>query len=211
MNALAITKPATLATDADFHIVEQPRWMTFHRLAMQSAREAVLYAALCGLELMRVRAGMPRGEWLPWLEEHFPGSARTAQRYVGVGEILECRMRNATHGSHLTTVFNTLLDGGVLPDDRREAALDALHEIAPASTPRQLFLECGVLKHAESPHAAAKKAKKQLAKQAGIDTPIMETWLRMNRAKRLRFVRENIDVLEELIAEAKKLRRKGAI
>jgi hypothetical protein len=53
----------------------------FH-LAETHGQNAVEYAIKCGDELGKIKDQLEHGQWLPWLEKHFDGSARTAQVYV---------------------------------------------------------------------------------------------------------------------------------
>lgn len=53
-----------------------------HEQATHAFRRAVQHAVRCGELLEEVKARMPHGAWLPWLDEHFPASRRTAQGYM---------------------------------------------------------------------------------------------------------------------------------
>ena len=55
----------------------------------------------CGQALIEARRLCVHGEWLPWLEEHFPASRRTAERYMSIA-------RNAPDVSHLPTLSAAL-------------------------------------------------------------------------------------------------------
>lgn len=53
----------------------------FH-LAETHAHNAVEYAFQCGEHLAEIKAQLDHGQWLPWLDKHFDGSARKAQVYA---------------------------------------------------------------------------------------------------------------------------------
>jgi hypothetical protein len=51
-------------------------------LAEQHWRDAVGHGIRVGQLLVEVKAELRHGEWLPWLAANFPGTARTATRYM---------------------------------------------------------------------------------------------------------------------------------
>lgn len=53
-----------------------------HRACEEAARSAVDRGIRCGEMLAGVKASLGHGEWLPWLEENFQGTTRTAQTYM---------------------------------------------------------------------------------------------------------------------------------
>lgn len=53
-----------------------------HDQAQQAFTSAVEHAVRCGELLTEAKAGVPHGEWLPWLAENFPASEDTAQAYM---------------------------------------------------------------------------------------------------------------------------------
>lgn len=53
-----------------------------HQLAQDAFQSAVEHAVRCGELLNEAKAQVPHGAWLPWLNEHFPASHRTAQGYM---------------------------------------------------------------------------------------------------------------------------------
>lgn len=53
-----------------------------YELANSLARDAVVHAIRCGEKLIEAKAALAHGEWLPWLEEHWPASAKTATNYM---------------------------------------------------------------------------------------------------------------------------------
>src|SRR4051794_22236732 len=68
------------------------------RLAQQGTLK---YAIRLGELLTEAKSLMKHGEWLPWLEDSFPGDPRTAQRYLALAA-------NTTHVSHLGSVREAL-------------------------------------------------------------------------------------------------------
>jgi hypothetical protein len=53
-----------------------------HRLAIQHRDLAIEHAVKAGRMLLSVKASMPHGEFLPWLQNNVQFTARTAQRYM---------------------------------------------------------------------------------------------------------------------------------
>lgn len=53
----------------------------YHRAAESSACQAVLYAILCGMELIAARKEVPKGDWLTWVQVNCPFEQRTAYKY----------------------------------------------------------------------------------------------------------------------------------
>jgi hypothetical protein len=52
------------------------------RKAEEAWRDAVGHAVKAGEKLIEAKALVKHGEWLPWLDAYFPGSARTASTYM---------------------------------------------------------------------------------------------------------------------------------
>ena len=62
------------------------------------------------------------GKWLPWLEENFDLSLRTAQRYIAAAEYAARQMRHVSHFTNLApTVLYQLAAGHYNPEE--EAAI----------------------------------------------------------------------------------------
>jgi len=55
-----------------------------HLLAHQHKDKAIDHARQAGEILLRVKASLAHGEWLPWLQANVPFTARTAQSYMAV-------------------------------------------------------------------------------------------------------------------------------
>jgi hypothetical protein len=53
-----------------------------HDAAQQAATAAVKHAIRCGELLADAKTQVPHGEWLAWLDAHFPAGRRTAQGYM---------------------------------------------------------------------------------------------------------------------------------
>lgn len=53
----------------------------YHRAAQARASEAVLYAVLCGMELIAARQDVPEGDWGLWIESNCPFTRMTAFSY----------------------------------------------------------------------------------------------------------------------------------
>jgi hypothetical protein len=57
-----------------------------HALAQEAAASALEHARACGELLIEAKGIVAHGGWGAWLGEHFPASARTAQRYMTIAE-----------------------------------------------------------------------------------------------------------------------------
>jgi Protein of unknown function (DUF3102) len=64
-------------------------------------RRTVEHAVNCGLLLIEAKQQVPRGSWLPWLEQNFAGATRTAQAYMRLA-------RNAHDVAHSPTVHDAM-------------------------------------------------------------------------------------------------------
>lgn len=64
-----------------------------HAKAIQNAAQAVEHAKRAGELLLQVKAALPHGDFLPWIEENVSVSARQAQRYMAaaVGKLFPIR------------------------------------------------------------------------------------------------------------------------
>src|SRR5215216_3184776 len=77
LSKIARQEPRTLAALAE-QINEE------HRLCEQAARNSVEHARAAGEMLIEAKSQVPHGGWLPWLEENFEDSERTAQVYMRI-------------------------------------------------------------------------------------------------------------------------------
>ena len=57
-----------------------------HRHCVVSAREAALWAAIAGLELMHHKHTLPHGAWAPFVADYCEFSIRTAANYLGAAQ-----------------------------------------------------------------------------------------------------------------------------
>ena len=90
---------------------------TEHEACHASMQKGLEHALKAGELLLEAKAGLPHGEWLPWLGENCPDiSERTAQRY----------MRIAENGDELEAKSATVAD---LTIRAAEEALTTPHEI----------------------------------------------------------------------------------
>lgn len=82
----------------DPHADQAARINEAHRAAKEHAARAIERAIEAGDLLNAVKAQLPHGRWLPWLEQHCPDiSARTAQQYMRVARELPAEKRSAAH------------------------------------------------------------------------------------------------------------------
>ncbi|KAB2871041.1 MAG: DUF3102 domain-containing protein [Burkholderiaceae bacterium] len=63
-------------------ITAAPEINRLHQLAQQRADEAIGYAKQAGALLLKVKADLAHGEFLPWLQANVSVSPRQAQRYM---------------------------------------------------------------------------------------------------------------------------------
>ena len=70
----ALDEPALLALAADVNAA--------HRACEAATRTAVAHALGAGRLLLRAKAALPHGAWLPWLRAHVACAERTAQLYM---------------------------------------------------------------------------------------------------------------------------------
>ncbi len=73
-----------------------------HRTFVGAFRKTVEHGIQAGELLSRAKAACPHGTWLPWLEENFEGSSRTAQEYMRLynhRDALRANTRDAAHMS----------------------------------------------------------------------------------------------------------------
>lgn len=71
------------------------------RAAEDAWRDAVGHAIKAGQLLIEAKSLVRHGDWLPWLEHHFPGSARTASNYMRLA-------RNSADVADLPTVRDAI-------------------------------------------------------------------------------------------------------
>jgi hypothetical protein len=57
-----------------------------HALAIQHAGQALIFAIRCGELLLKAKASIPHGQWLPWLRANVEFSERSAQGYMRVAQ-----------------------------------------------------------------------------------------------------------------------------
>jgi len=73
-----------------------------HDEAERHAGMAVVYAARCGEKLIKAKAAVGHGQWIPWLEANCRVSRRQASRYMRLAkEMPELIGANGTSTSHL--------------------------------------------------------------------------------------------------------------
>ena len=73
---------------------------TEHRAALAGFRATIDHAIRCGELLLQAKAGLPHGQWLPWINENLNLKPRQCQNYMRVAENREAL--NANLAAHLT-------------------------------------------------------------------------------------------------------------
>lgn len=96
MNAV-MEAPQTSVAPAMGQLIEEQ-----HRLALQHRDAAVRYAVAAGQMLLGVKAMLPHGEFLPWLEKNVSFTARTAQRYMAAAAPKPIYDRSVSHSPKRT-------------------------------------------------------------------------------------------------------------
>lgn len=66
-----------------------------HSLCAAAYGTALVHAINCGRMLAAVKSDLQHGEWLPWVEEHFDGSERTARVYMQLADSPELQDRQS--------------------------------------------------------------------------------------------------------------------
>lgn len=114
-----------------------------HREAEQALNTGLAHAFRCGELLAEAKTQCKHGEWIPWLEENFDSSARTAQNYMKLAARrveLEAGMEaNTQPVSHLGVKEALKLTAEPKPQTCIEAfsglldedVLDAIPELSP--------------------------------------------------------------------------------
>jgi len=74
-----------------------------HQAAQRAWEGAVMHAVECGRLLIHAKETIAHGQWIPWLEENFPASVRTAQGY----------MRLARHGEDAQALAHLGVEGAL--------------------------------------------------------------------------------------------------
>jgi hypothetical protein len=134
------TKPFKPLAVLDGQLADAPHNI-YHRNAVTAAGQAVAWAVMCGLELIKIRKQVGHGEWLPWIKKNCDFTERTAYRYIGVAEGVKAKKLN------LTSMSNLL---GAAPSnltiDQRNELLQAVHKATDGETLQQLYLDFGIIK-----------------------------------------------------------------
>jgi hypothetical protein len=73
----------------------------YHAKCEAAVGQAVAYAMEAGDRLAKVKEGLGHGEWLPWLEQNFKGTPRTAQAYMRVAAN-RTELEKRSSASHLS-------------------------------------------------------------------------------------------------------------
>ncbi len=115
---------------------------SYHRLAVASARDAALWGALAGLELISHRVTLRRhGDWAAWVANHCQFSRRTAGRYMVAAQRAVVQMQGGPqfapselHPDEWEALKQRLLD--VLEDDALGEERAALIASVRAAKPR---------------------------------------------------------------------------
>jgi hypothetical protein len=90
MSAILANTSAELSSDSSTQVVSlsdcATEANTLHTLIAGYARKSVEYAIRLGGILIRAKASVAHGEWMPWAADNLQFDLRTAERYVAVYE-----------------------------------------------------------------------------------------------------------------------------
>src|SRR5690349_21749875 len=70
------------------------RIVTYHTGSKRSAQQQIVYAFLCGLELVQTKEQLGHGKFLPWCKDNLPDdcSQRTATNYMRFADVVQERL-----------------------------------------------------------------------------------------------------------------------
>lgn len=105
---------------------------TSYGTAMRHARDWIREARACGDLLIAAKKRVKHGEWLPWLNVHFPGSADTAENWM---KIAHNWWRLSEDVSRLTSVDAALK---ILREEKKKPNLLSYHQQKVAELQKQL-------------------------------------------------------------------------
>jgi len=71
-----------------------------HQLCQRAYGDALAHAIEAGLLLLGVKAELPHGRFMAWIEEHFAGSQRTANIYMQLAAVPQ--VSNSQDAANLT-------------------------------------------------------------------------------------------------------------
>jgi hypothetical protein len=181
---------------------QHPAWYTCLQRAIRDTIGSMVYTALCGLELVKIQEEQKaEGQWMLWLERSWPLSVMAANMRVRLG--LELNERLETIDPHDAEWFRDLATNPQeLSHNDRERAVTILREIAPASTARSLFAECGVLQL--PPKLERGPAEKKEPRPPKPPTPphvkVGKAWEKLPSESRMIWVMQYREEIEELLA-----------
>ena len=172
---------------------------------MLATAQAACWLVLAGYELIKKKAEIGRGEWLPWIEANCEYSTRTAQNYMGLAEGIAARAKkkNAALGDMRAEDFHALLDksAGTLDDGEQLRLLKAVHGLTGEETIRQLYLDFGIIKEPKRLGGARTKGEeKETAQPRGMSDADWARYQRMDEPER-----EAFDLLTPLFRDIEHL------
>ena len=120
-----------------------------HHLAQTHAGEAIEHARRAGEILLRVKAELSHGQFLPWLATNVSVTPRQVQRYMAAAQgkpIPVRKLSNATPASHLNTDQRELpakTGFTAIPDHAMWTIQDAcVYLVEQSTTPNHFFVSC---------------------------------------------------------------------
>lgn len=152
-----------------------------HRQAQGHATKAIEHARQAGALMVKAKAEVSHGEWLPWLGSKCPDvTPRTAQRYMRIAKewpALEAAAgANATHVSQMT--IRDAVDH-LTSTTARLAKLDgeSLSRVSEISTDKPVLRAISEVNEQYRNESAAKAAKEREARQIGTgELRVYDQW-----------------------------------
>ncbi len=129
------------------------RIKVYHEGFQKAFSDQMGYAVLAGLELNRIKAALPHGEFMKWRAKHLPEIPhRSASRYM------EFQTKLATHGQFPPVANLKLLENGELSDKDKDKVIKSVHDIADGKTLTQLYRDLDMVREKKAPAHHPRKA-----------------------------------------------------
>lgn len=109
----------------------------FHNLSKQAGKVSIKAALFAGLELMRVKASLPHGEYQNWIVANCPFKYSTAHNYIAIAHHLIDREESMEELANET-------------EKTRIAAVNEASEACEDKNLMELYVDLGIVKKAKS-------------------------------------------------------------
>jgi hypothetical protein len=122
--------------------------LAFHKMAQNSASQAVLFAAKCGSELLHAKELCEHGQFGKWIAKNIPEiSNGTMHRYMELAQVLQKKVAKFPTVGNLQS-----LNVKDLPDVRdpksfyKNPIVEAVQKVTDGKTLNRLYEEFGIIK-----------------------------------------------------------------